>query len=73
MNVQNKKQELQSIEDQFAVSEAGVTDLMDLYENIEDIYIRASVSMSGIDVVHTSNSTNSARANAYLGRNPKGT
>lgn len=63
-------QELQSILNKFAVPEAGVTDLMELYENIEDIYVRASDSMSGIDIVYTSNSTNSARTDAYLGRNP---
>ena len=68
-----KNQELQSIEAEFVVSEAGVTDLMDLYETIEDVYGRASVSMSGIHAVYTSNSTNIARADAYLGRDPSRT
>ena len=68
-----KNQELQSIEAEFVVSEAGVTDLMELYETIEDVYGRASVSMSGICAVYTSNSTNIARIDAYLGRDPNRT
>lgn len=68
-----KNQELQSIEAEFVVSEAGVTDLMELYETIEDVYGRASVSMSGIHAVYTSNSTNIARIDAYLGRDPSRT
>ena len=68
-----KNQELQSIEAEFVVSEAGVTDLMELYETIEDVYGRASVSMSGSGAVYTSNSTNIARIDAYLGRDPNRT
>ena len=70
MNVENR--EIQLTQAQFEASMAGVDDLMKLYENIEDVYIKASASMFGTGTVYTSNSTSIARSNAHVGVNPQG-
>ena len=49
--------------------EAGVSDLMELYERIEATYVRASAAAIPFQVTQTSDSTNpDAISNAYLGR-----
>ena len=63
-----KDQEMESLEVEFEKQEAGVADLMEFYERIEDIYVRASASVSESEVVYSSDSTNMTRPNAYLGR-----
>ncbi len=65
-----REREMKLLEVEFEKQEAGVADLMKFYEKVEDIYIQASASASGSDVVYSSNSTNTARPNAYLGRDP---
>lgn len=50
--------------------EPGVAELMELYERIERVYAPASAAALRFEESATSNSTNRARANAYVGRNP---
>lgn len=59
--------ELQSLEQGMAVKEAGVTEMLDLYEAIERIYLQSAVVESSEDVVYASDSTNALRGNANLG------
>ena len=63
-----RDQELESLRYEFENREAGVADLMELYEKVEDVYVQAAASLSDIEAVHTSNSTNMVKADAYLGR-----
>jgi hypothetical protein len=49
--------------------EAGVADLMELYESIEGIYSQAVAWMSPVEPVYTSNSTNSGIIDGYMGTN----
>lgn len=49
--------------------EPGVAELMELYERIERVYAPASAAALPFEESATSNSTNRARANAYVGRN----
>ena len=52
----------------FEGREAGVADLMELYQRIEGVYVRASASAPGSEVVYTSDSTNIVeRVDAHLG------
>ncbi len=67
-----REQELGSLREEFENREAGVAELMEFYEKVEKIYLRASLS-SQSDAVYTSDSTNMVRPNAYLGRDSKGT
>ena len=62
-------QEREMLEGEFEDREAGVADLMELYEKIENVYVRASASAPDTEVVYTSDSTNIAleRADAHLG------
>ena len=49
--------------------EAGVSDLMELYERIEATYVRAATATIPFQITQTSDSTNpEAISNAYLGR-----
>ena len=41
-----KDQEMESLEVEFEKQEAGVADLMEFYEKVEDIYVQASASAS---------------------------
>ena len=68
-----REQELGSLREEFESREAGVAELMEFYEKVEKIYLRAALSVSQSDAVYTSDSTNMVRPNAYLGRNSKGT
>ena len=67
-----RDQELESLWHEFENREAGVADLMELYEKVEDVYVQAAASMSESEAVHTSNrggrSTNMVKTDAYLGR-----
>ena len=49
--------------------EPGVAELMELYERIERVYAPASAATTPFEASSTSDSTNRARANAYVGRN----
>lgn len=40
-----------------AAAEAGVSDLLDLYMRIEDVYVAALESLDGGDLVYVSDST----------------
>ena len=62
-------QEREMLEGEFEDREAGVADLMELYEKIENVYVRASASAPDTEVVYTSDSTNISveRADAHLG------
>ena len=64
-----KDQEMESLADAFEENEAGVADLMELYERVESVYAQASASISDHQAVYTSDSTNIARSNAHVGRN----
>ena len=57
-----------SLGTEFEKQEAGVADLMEFYEKVEDIYVRASASVSESEGVHSSDSTNMTRLNACLWR-----
>ena len=61
-----KTWEAQPPEIQSPTPEAGVAEVMALYETIEAIYFAAS-SVPDLDTVYTSNSTNAARVNGYVG------
>ena len=63
-----KEREMESLEVEFEKQEAGVADLMEFYEKVEDIYVQASSSVSESEAVYSSDSTNMTRPNAYLGR-----
>ena len=63
-----RDQELESLWHEFENREAGVADLMELYEKVEDVYVQAAASMSESEAVHTSNSTNMVKTDAYLGQ-----
>ena len=61
-------QEKESLQEELEDREAGVADLMELYEKIEGIYVRASASMMESETVRTSDSTDVARGSvAHLG------
>ena len=62
-------QEREMLVGEFEDREAGVADLMELYERIENVYVRASASAPDTEVAYTSDSTNIAveRADAHLG------
>ena len=64
-------QELTSSQEGFGQQEAGVGDLMELYERIEAIYVGASTAEDW--AIQTSDSTNGARVDANLGRDSSGT
>lgn len=49
---------MESLGTEFEKQEAGVADLMEFYERVEEIYVRASVSVSESEVVYSSDSTN---------------
>lgn len=53
-----KNRETESLEVAFEKQEAGVAALMEFYEKVEDIYVRASASISESEVVYASDSTN---------------
>ncbi len=65
----SKEQDLKTIRSEFEGREAGVADLMELYERIEGVYVRASAATLPVDVTKTSNSTNQVGIrDAHLGR-----
>ena len=49
--------------------EAGVADLMELYEKIEEVYSRAANTLPEGESTYTWNSTDSRMINGYMGRN----
>ena len=65
-----QEQEAASLMAEFEGREAGVADIMEFYEKVEEVYIQASTAISQIEIVYTSDSTDSMRSNAYLGRDP---
>ena len=63
-----KEQDLKTIRAEFEGREAGVADLMELYERIEGVYAQASAATLPVDVTKTSNSTNHiGTRDAHLG------
>ncbi|MYJ22351.1 MAG: hypothetical protein F4101_02990 [Nitrospira sp. SB0673_bin_12] len=52
------EQEMESLGSKFEKQEAGVADLMEFYERVEEIYIQASASIPESEVVYPSDSTN---------------
>ena len=62
-----KDQQTESVQVPARDQEAGVADLLELYQRIENIYVQASASMSERELVYTSDSTNRAKTNAHLG------
>ena len=65
--------EKQSMQDEFEKREAGVADLMELYEKVAPIYARAAAAIAESQLDYTSDSTDIRKADAYLGRNPQRT
>lgn len=61
--------EKQSMQDEFEKREAGVAELMELYEKVAPIYARAAAAIAERPLDYTSDSTDIRRADAYLGRN----
>ena len=57
----------ESLPETIGASEAGVAELLELYEQVEVVYVKASASISESDVAYTLDSTDAARVNAYLG------
>ena len=53
-----KEQEMEPLEVEFEKQEAGVADLMEFYERVEEIYVRASAAVSESEAVYSSDSTN---------------
>ena len=64
----SREHELDLLREELENKEAGVADLMKLYEKVEGIYVQASASMSDSEVVYTMDSTSTVRVDAYLGR-----
>ena len=69
----DEKFEAQAASSVIPGSEAGVAELMELYETIEGIYAEASIAMTGIDIVYTSNVTNGKGTYGYMGRDSEPT
>lgn len=65
--------EKQSIQDEFEEREAGVAEMMELYEKVAPIYARAAAAIAETPLDYTSDSTNRGRPYAHLGRNPQRT
>ena len=68
-----EKSEVQVANAAIPRAEAGVAELMELYENIEGIYAEASIAMTGVDIVYTSNVTNGKGTYGYMGRDSEPT
>ena len=66
-----KDQELESIGSEMERRETGVADLMELYEKVEDVYVRASASIADSRVTYTSDSTNVVEPHAYIGQDSR--
>ena len=60
-------QESESLQETYGAREAGVADLLELYEKVEAIYVQASASISESEVTFTLDSTDVPRGNANLG------
>ena len=67
MTETTKDFESTSPQEMSGTDEAGVAELLEFYEKVEVIYIKASASISESDVAYTLDSTDAARVNAYLG------
>lgn len=65
MTIQERESE--RLQGEFERREAGVADMMELYDKVEAVYVRASASIAESDAVYTSDSTNEMRRDAYLG------
>ena len=63
----NRQQELDSLGREFESREAGVAELMELYEKLEGIYAAASESLAEEQPSHTTDSTNAVSHSAYMG------
>lgn len=58
----------EAMQEEFESREAGVADLMKLYEKVESIYVQASASNAyPYGRVYTSDSTNMTRSDVNLG------
>ena len=63
----DKDQEKEALVMDFEEREAGVADLMELYERVEAVYDQASASAVDSEFVYTSDSTSKGRAVADVG------
>ena len=63
-----REHELASLREEFENREAGVAELMELYEKVEDIYVHAAATIPEGEVISTSDSTSMVMADAYLGQ-----
>ena len=62
-----KDQENEMLVEAFEKSEAGVADLMALYETVEDVYRQASASIRDTPSSYASDSTDITSLHAHLG------
>ena len=67
MTATDTDDQFESLSETIGASEAGVAELMELYEHVEAVYVKASASISESDVAYTLDSTDAAKVNAYLG------
>ena len=65
--------EKQSMQDEFEERQAGVAEMMEFYEKVESVYVRASAAIAESHPVYTSDSTNVGSPYAHLGRHPQRT
>ena len=59
--------ELEYLREEFEKREAGVAELMELYEKVERVYAEAAASMTENEGVYTSDSTDVVKPVAHLG------
>ena len=66
--------EKQSMQDEFEERQAGVAEMMEFYEKVESIYTRAAAAIAEPPLDYTSSdSTDTGRPDAHLGRHPQRT
>ena len=67
MAAMKQEQEMESLKAAYREREAGVAELMEFYDSVEEIYIEASASVYVNEVVYTSDSTNIGANDADVG------
>ncbi len=65
--MQTKDLEKDALTESFVENEAGVADMIELYERIESVYVKASEAVYDAPVTYTSDSTNITSPHAHLG------
>ena len=63
----NKDQQNEKLVESFEENEAGVADLVELYEAVEDVYRQASASVPDVPSSYASDSTDITGSYAHLG------